>query len=395
MASNATHIPLNDIRTTGGTQPRAQLDPDTVHSYAEDMRGGAQFPPVIVYYDGAAHWLVDGFHRVAAARLCGLAEIAAEVVQGSLDDAQWHSYGVNATHGLRRTNADKRRAVEAALRHPRGQGGSNREIATHCGVSEFLVRQCRTSICDKNADSERTVTRNGNTYTMDTANIGKPAPITRQPDPDYAGDDALPFSDVQFDPDDVDYSDPLGEDEDWGLPRTPATHSLLLSSESNEWYTPHWLIAAAREALDGIDLDPASCDAAQETVGAARYYTIADDGLGKPWHGSVWLNPPYGRAVGEWVARCVDAYAADEIAAALILVRPATDTDWFQLLWDYPLCFIHGRVGFDSPTGTASGNTGASVVAYLGPDPARFAAAFGEFGAIMERVRWPTTFRPS
>ncbi len=66
----------------------------------------------------------------------------------------------------------------------------------------------------------------------------------------------------------------------------------MQSSESNEWWTPEPYIEAARSVLGGIDLDPASCAQANETVQAARYCGVADDGLKQEWKGRVWLNPP-------------------------------------------------------------------------------------------------------
>lgn len=96
---------------------------------------------------------------------------------GPRRDAILYSVGANSTHGLRRTNADKRRAVETLLRDEEWQGWSNRKIAEVCGVSEFMVREARPAICEKIADTPRKVERNGTTYTQNTANIGKrPAP---------------------------------------------------------------------------------------------------------------------------------------------------------------------------------------------------------------------------
>lgn len=66
-------------------------------------------------------------------------------------------------------------------------------------------------------------------------------------------------------------------------------------SKTNEHYTPANIVEGARVLMGGIDLDPASCLVANETVKATRIYDVADDGLSKPWHGRVFLNPPGGR----------------------------------------------------------------------------------------------------
>ena len=47
------------------------LDSDTVESYADDMEGGAVFPPIEVVSDGDIFWLVDGQHRLEAAPYIG------------------------------------------------------------------------------------------------------------------------------------------------------------------------------------------------------------------------------------------------------------------------------------------------------------------------------------
>ncbi|NJR74989.1 MAG: ParB N-terminal domain-containing protein, partial [Scytonema sp. CRU_2_7] len=121
---------------------------------AEAITMDAVFPPILVFYDGKNYWLADGFHRLHATKKAGRQEIAVEIHQGSRRDALLYSVGANANHGLRRTNADKRRAVEIMLYDEEWSHWSNREIAKRCGVSEFMVRQIRESICDKNADTK-------------------------------------------------------------------------------------------------------------------------------------------------------------------------------------------------------------------------------------------------
>ena len=171
-----TMIEIVDIRTNGGTQPREAINAETVAEYAEAMRRGDKFPPVDLIYDGSVYWLVDGFHRILAATSVGNRKISASVGQGTLEQAQWNSFGVNGTHGLRRTTADKQRAVTGALRHPLGAGKSNRQIAGHCGIDEGTVRNYRAKL-EGTAEiphiENRTVQRGDSTYKVNTANIGQ------------------------------------------------------------------------------------------------------------------------------------------------------------------------------------------------------------------------------
>ncbi len=169
-----TNIPISKIRTDGGTQPRAALDKRVIEDYREAMEGGAVFPPIDAFYDGTNYWLADGFHRVGAATAAGRDEFAATVHQGSQEDAQWHSFSANQTNGLRRTNADKLRAVNAALEHPNGASQSNCQIADHVGVTETTVRRHRDKLSSTLSKiAHRTVTRAGSTYQQNTANIGR------------------------------------------------------------------------------------------------------------------------------------------------------------------------------------------------------------------------------
>ncbi len=141
--SVTTTLPIAALRLDGGTQPRAELRPELITEYAEAMAGGDAFPPATAFYDGTSYWLADGFHRVRAAETNKYPEIAADVRQGTRRDAVLFAAGANATHGLRRTNADKRRAVLTLLDDGEWREWSNREIARRCGVDEGLVRSLR------------------------------------------------------------------------------------------------------------------------------------------------------------------------------------------------------------------------------------------------------------
>ena len=105
------------------------------------------------------------------------------------------------------------------------------------------------------------------------------------------------------------------------------------NSGENEWYTPPKYIAAAREVMGGIDLDPASSVKANSIVQADQFYTKADDGLAQEWSGRVWLNPPYENTlISRFADKVVDEYKRDRIEAACVLVNNASDTAWFLTL---------------------------------------------------------------
>lgn len=173
-------IAIEKIRIDGGTQSRAAINDDVVSEYADVIKGGDDLPPITVYFDGKEYWLSDGFHRTAAYQQAGAFEVQAEVRQGDKRDAVLHSVGVNAKHGLRRTRADKRRAVEVLLRDAEWSQWSDREIARRCGVYHQLVATVRndlTGVSSSEDSSQRTfTTKHGTTSTMNTANIGSKKP---------------------------------------------------------------------------------------------------------------------------------------------------------------------------------------------------------------------------
>lgn len=175
--TNIKQLPLAQIRRDGGTQPRAALDNETLAEYAEAMAGGATFPAVVVFYDGHDYWLADGFHRVNAAINAGRDHINVNVIAGTQRDAILYSTGANAQHGLRRTNADKRRAVERLLRDEEWAKWSDNEIARRCVVDHKTVAAARLSLGNSQVtNDERTyVTKSGTVATMKTAAIGQPA----------------------------------------------------------------------------------------------------------------------------------------------------------------------------------------------------------------------------
>lgn len=159
------------------------------------------------------------------------------------------------------------------------------------------------------------------------------------------------------------------------------------NSGNNEWYTPTALIEAARATMGAIDLDPASCEVANKTVGADRYFTAESDGLAQPWSGRVWMNPPYAQPlIAEFCEKLVAHCEEGDIRAACVLVNNGTETAWGQQLLGAcdAVCFPKSRIRFIDQNGKPSGAPlQGQMIAYFGPDPDRFGDQFGVFGTVL------------
>jgi hypothetical protein len=168
------------------------------------------------------------------------------------------------------------------------------------------------------------------------------------------------------------------------------------SGKSNEWYTLAKHIKAARNVMGSIELDPASCAAANAVVQAKRYYTQEQDGLAQDWTcTSMWLNPPFGNAPNGksnmmlWSARLIEEYACGRVSQAILLSMSNTEASWFAPLWTYPICFPCPRVLFHRPDGKLDHHIQGTCFVYLGPNEAKFIDIFSQFGTIAKRVSPP------
>jgi len=153
------------------------------------------------------------------------------------------------------------------------------------------------------------------------------------------------------------------------------------SSDSPEWYTPGNILERVVRLFGRIDLDPCS-NVGKPNVPAAKHYTWADDGLQQPWAGRVYMNPPYGREIDDWVQKLAEEYEAGNVIEAVALVPARTDTAWFRRLRQYVRCFIFGRLSF-SDSGTAPF---PSVAVYLGDHVEGFVATFGDIGDVYQVI---------
>lgn len=158
---------------------------------------------------------------------------------------------------------------------------------------------------------------------------------------------------------------------------------VSFNSGENEWYTPSFIIEAARESMGNIDLDPASNKLANETVKAENYYTIYDNGLTKKWYGNVWLNPPYSQPE---ISNFSNKVTALEFTQACVLVNNATETAWFQNMMSKCtcVCFLKGRVKYNDKNGTpANSPLQGQAVLYFGNNAQNFSEVFNKYGIVL------------
>jgi len=168
--------------------------------------------------------------------------------------------------------------------------------------------------------------------------------------------------------------------------------ALFYAVKTVEWWTPKKFIDLAASTMGGIDLDPASCAAANEIIRATTFYDQAIDGLTQTWTGRVWMNPPYGKATKFFVNKLLDEYSKGNVTQGIVLLSVNTvDRGWFKPLWDHTVCFTYGRVKFTTPEvdkiKKATSPPIGSVFAYIGDRQKEFAEQFSTVGAVLKKVQ--------
>jgi hypothetical protein len=139
-------IEIDKIIIKDSIQQRAQLNQACIEDYADEVANGVKFPPLVVYDDGENLLLADGWHRYEAYRLSEVEEVEITIYKGTVRDAILHAAGANANHGLRRTNADKLKAVLTLLIDPDWGQWSDTEVARRCNVTQPFVSNKRNEL---------------------------------------------------------------------------------------------------------------------------------------------------------------------------------------------------------------------------------------------------------
>jgi hypothetical protein len=161
------------------------------------------------------------------------------------------------------------------------------------------------------------------------------------------------------------------------------------TSGNCEYRTPQNIVEAARRAMGGISLDPASSYAFNQHIKAEAFFGLQKngtfiDGLKEEWHGRIWLNHPFGRGGNQrWIEKLFEEFDANRVEAACCITYACTSENWFQCLLGWPQCFLAPRTNYLLPDGTVKrGVTKGSVVTYLGDQTKAFAMAFAGLGTI-------------
>jgi hypothetical protein len=176
---------ISSIELDTSIQCRAAIDSAVVNEYAEKMESGDKFPPVVLFGTSEKSWIGDGWHRVLAARQIGAERISSELKPGGRPAALKYALGANAAHGHRRSNADKRRCVEIALKEFGSL--SSRAIAEMCGVGDDLVLSMRKQVPENGTShTDKVVTgKDGKQYSSrkggDSGHSQRSAPSSSEP----------------------------------------------------------------------------------------------------------------------------------------------------------------------------------------------------------------------
>ena len=156
---------------------------------------------------------------------------------------------------------------------------------------------------------------------------------------------------------------------------------------NEERYTPQPIIERMHAVFgQPPDVDPASCELANQVIKANQFYTKADDGLSKKWQGKVWLAPPFTAGViNQFVEKLIDAYHKSHVMEAILLVESLSQPNWFvhaKSACDVEFMYTKsgGRLCYTTPDGERYPGKSRGYLFYFGDTPSQFAEVFSDLG---------------
>lgn len=395
MTPNHRALPINSIQVGKRKRP---LRESRVTFLARSIRQLGLLQPIIVEQVGHKYYLVAGLHRIEACQLLGWTEIPA-TVRVDLDDLSRELAEID--ENLERASLTEMEEAEHLQRrqqiyemlHPKTKvgaaqaAGMNRsqghDVADNLSVTLTFTEDTAAKT-NQSARNIRRKLKRAKDIPQDVRDAIRETPIA-----DNGSElDAL----AKMEPEEQRRVANLVVEGKVESVRqaAPTTSQLLTSSKSNEWYSPSEVVEPARVLFGGIiDLDPASCEEANEVIQAVTFYTKEQDGLSMPWFGSMWLNPPYGKDdnhksnAGRWTRHLIHEYSIEHIDQAVTLVNAAIGRIWFNELWQFPICFPYKRIQFWQPGSKRDQPTFGNTIAYLGPNHEAFADLYAPLGQII------------
>lgn len=310
--------------------------------------------------------VLDGHHRLQICAELGIKDFP-KVIRAGMTEAEKRTHARKLNMARRQLSREQRRdlILDEALEHPEK---SDRQIAKELSVSPTTVGTVRAQAA-----------LDGQVSKLDTSTGADGKQYPRQVE--HRSFD-LPPATTMWEAESQERARAALD-----IPNEPIEpeHRPHVTNNSgcNEWYTPQRYIDLAREVLGEIDLDPASCAFANETVKARLFFSEDNDGLTKPWHGRVWMNPPYSAdLVSKFADKFVDEYNDGNVTEGIVLVNNATETAWFANLVSAAtaVCFPHGRIRYQSPNRESLAPLQGQAFLYFGENGDKFLQVFSEIG---------------
>lgn len=379
-------LPINEIRIKPG---RRAVDESKVRELAQSMSEVGLINPITVTQDKT---LITGAHRLAAAKLLGWTEIEATVSELEGFKAELAEIDENLMrnelHYLDEGAAYKRRDElldEMGMRREVGRYSNQvestplkttEEIAAELGVSKSTYKQAKQMARDILPEVQYAIKASDlpKTDALKIARMG----LEKQK---QVAEKLMEGANSLVDALKIGRLEPEKQAE--AVNQMAGKPHVTNNSGENEWYTPAEFINSAREVMGSIDLDPASCEHANKTVMAARYFSIEDDGLSQDWAGNVWMNPPYsGGLISKFITKLNESVENGAVAQAVVLVNNATETQWFAALVKNAsaIVFPTSRIRYLSVRGEENTPLQGQAFVYIGNNPWKFLEVFKAHG---------------
>lgn len=176
--------------------------------------------------------------------------------------------------------------------------------------------------------------------------------------------------------------------------------AATVSSQKMDWLTPPEFIERVKK-MGPIALDPCAPQPPHESF-VAPFKEFTERGLERPWgewksRGLVFVNPPYGRAIEQWMAKC--ATESREGVEIVALIPSRTDSRWFRssvFESASAVCYYTGRIVFWDPEtrgpvldakGRPTSAPFPCAVVYYGNRVSLFAKTFGGARGVVHDLR--------